>query len=110
MSNILSYSSLTIVSTNIPSKFGGSSKYKVIDGELIATTDIKKEVKPNHRRPKAIEPNYDFLTSKEDENPFITDIQPIGLGKANEAVYKLKKSKIKKKCLHLADLKRAGSF
>lgn len=110
MSNILSYSSLTFVPMNIPSKFGGSSKYRVIDGELIATADIKKEVKTIKQRPTAIEPNCDFLTSKEDESQTITDNQPDEQGKAKEAVYKLKKSKIRKKCFALSRLDKSRKF
>lgn len=110
MSNILSYSSLTIIPVKIESRFGGSSKYSVIDGELIATGDIKKEVKPNNRRPKAVEPNYDFLTNIEDENPTITEGQPTQKQKANETVYKLKKSKIRKKCFALSRLQKSKKF
>jgi len=110
MSNILSYSSLTIVPMKIESKFGGSSKYKVIDGELIATRDIKKEVKPIKQKPTAIEPNYDFLTSDEDENPIITDCQPTEPEKIIEKVYKLRKSKVKKNCFALSRLEKSRKF
>jgi hypothetical protein len=110
MSNILSYSSLTIVPINIASMFGGSSKYKVIDGELISTGDLKKEVRPNTRKPEQMKSDYDLLIHNFNEEETNIEIKPIEPEKVKQTVYKLKKTKIRRKCFALSRLEKSKKF
>lgn len=110
MSNILSYSSLTIVPMKIESRFGGSSKYRVIDDELISTKKIKKDAKPIKQEVKRIESNFDLQRYEDDEYLSNIGYEPIISESENKTVYKLRKSKIKRKCFALSRLEKSKRF
>lgn len=110
MSNILSYSSLTTINYTIESRFGGSSKYKLIDGELIETGGTKKDAKPKYCSTLSIEPDYAFESSISTEEQYTTagrDKQP---DEPKETGYRLNKSKVKKKCFALSRLGKSKKF
>lgn len=110
MSNILSYSSLTTINLTLESRFGGSSKYKLIDGELIEAGGTKQQAKPKYFSTVNVEPNYEFESSVSTDERFKTvepDKQP---NEPKETVYKLNKSKIKKKCFALSRLAKSKKF
>lgn len=110
MSNILSYSSLTIVPMKIESRFGGSSKYRVIDDELISTIKQKKDAKPIKQEVKRIESNFDLQKYEDDEYLSNIGYEPIISESGNKTVYKLRKSKIKRKCFALSRLEKSKKF
>lgn len=110
MSNILSYSSLTTINFKIESRFGGSSKYKLIDGELIETGGTKKEAKPKYCSTVSVEPNYEFESSVSTEERFKTVELDKRQDEPKETVYQLNKSKIKKKCIALSRLAKSKKF
>lgn len=110
MSNILSYSSLTIVPMKLESKFGGSSKYKVIDGELITAIKVKNEIKQIEQSKKEVEPDYNSSIIKDDEYLINADLFAIIPEVKKDKVYRLKKSKIKRNCFALSRLEKSKKF
>lgn len=110
MSNILSYSSLTIVPMKIESRFGGSSKYRVIDDELITTVKVKKDAKPIKQEQNTKILNSDFQVCNDDEYNVNIGFKPIITEIEIKTGYKLRKSKIKRKCFALSRLEKSKKF
>src|SRR5665648_393240 len=110
MSNILSYSSLTIVPIKIESKFGGSSKYRVIDDELITTVRVKKDAKPIKQEHNTDVSNFDSQACTDDEYLVNIGFEPVISESEIKTGYKLRKSKIKRKCFALSRLEKSKKF
>jgi hypothetical protein len=108
MSNILSYTSLILVSMKINSRFSGSSKYRVIDDELVLTQDLKK--KTQIRLPKSVKPNYDFCKPEEVTDDLNKENDAIVSTEQQKPIYRLNKRKIKKKCFALSRLEKSKKF
>lgn len=110
MSNILSYSSLTIVPIEIESRFGGSSKYRIIDDELIKKAKVIKKLKPKDQATKITDTDSDFSKDVDDEYLANIGYEPLIQDRPDKTVYKLRKSKIKRKCFALSRLEKSKKF
>jgi len=112
MTYILSYSSVSFYKKELTSQFGGSSRYTLVDGELIEKpsrrskseiiAELKKEYKNERDEVLAIEDanldyiNHDFVSKlNEDEK---------------RTGYRLNKSKVRKRCFALSRLKKSNKF
>lgn len=107
MSYTLSYSSITRHQAPLNTEFGGSSKYSVVDGKIFPrakqTTEPKSEKKFS---PKTSEVNdYSHVVDKEN----ITCIQ-IENDDTPPIMYKLNKSKVRKRCHALSRLEKSQKF
>lgn len=112
MSFILSYSSISHIKKRLPSQFGGSSRYHLVDGELIEKpscrsnpdkVDVVLPVRHNAREYQADlgEANIENFNSG-----FIPTLNESNQG----SCYRLNKSKVKKRCFAFSRLKKSHKF
>ena len=113
MSYILSYNSISYTEIKILSRFGGSSKYRVIDDELITVEKKKTEPKISTVNNEKLKIDSDLDTNKSDHLEPDTDLvneKDISLTEVEKKTYKLNKSKLKKKCHAFSRLKKSSKF
>jgi hypothetical protein len=102
MTYILSYSSLSKVFKQSDSQFGGSSRYKLIGGELLEKTN--QISKPNiQEQIKTEKPISKDAKCSEVEIVFSP-------GNEVKKIYKLNKSKVRKRCHALSRLEKSKKF
>ena len=106
MSFVLSYTSITNHLKNPKSEFGGSSKYAVIDGELIQK--FKPNTRPQTKIANTYSPDYD-------EREIFTDAEKIyhttlEIEDKPATKFKLNKSKVRKRCFALSRLEKSKKF
>lgn len=91
----------SIVYTRYPAKykFGGSSRYGVLDDEII----IKPRNKVNH---KLLSDKTDFEKKPTNDIDNVSETQ----NEKEKRIYKLNKSKVKKKCYALSRLNKSKAF
>jgi hypothetical protein len=99
MTYILNYSSVVLTRYRIQSKFGGSSKYRVLNNEL--------SKKPS-KRTKPFSPNIGIDSINEIPKDLQADCE-MGSEKGVK-IYKLNKSKVRKKCHALSRLRKSKKF
>ena len=95
MTFILSYSSLANTKNQIKTRFGGSSKYRVNNGELIEI---------NRKKEKEKRENLSSQTQTGNDASNQTDEE------LNKKTYKINKSKVKKNCHALSRLEKSKKF
>ncbi|MCE1198369.1 MAG: hypothetical protein LWW85_05320 [Marinilabiliales bacterium] len=110
MSNILSYSSLTTITMTLKSRFGGSSKFKLVDGELIEVGNNRKQTKPKYYSTVVPKPNFEFETSTLLEGQIEQTANENKEEITTGTLYKLNKSKIKRKCFAFSRLEKSKKF
>ncbi|MBN2747565.1 MAG: hypothetical protein JXR34_12630 [Bacteroidales bacterium] len=96
MAHSINYTGLVFYKAPVKSKFGGSSRYKVIEGELIEAETKAAEQKPKKKH-----------ESNEEKN---SSIKAANQKAETKKSYKLNKSKIKKKCHAFARLGKSRNF
>lgn len=100
MTYILNYNSIFNIRQKIPSRFGGSSKFKVINDELV-------EVRKDTRKLSDLEQvkGENSKKKKQEVKPFKAKQNAI-----RKKVYKLNKSKVKRKCIAFSRLEKSRQF
>lgn len=112
MSFILSYSSISHIKKHLSSQFGGSSRYYIVDGELIEKpssrinpdkVNVVLPLRHNAREYQAelVEANIENFTSD-----FSLKLKETNQGSS----YRLNKSKVKKRCFAFSRLKKSHKF
>ncbi len=107
MTYVIKFSSVLKTKNPIASRFGGSSKYKVIDDELIDTSKIQREAQSSLKKRKTkieFKPAPEFVetlqfSEQEQEQP-----------QEKKKGYTLNKSKVKRKCRALSRLEKSKKF
>lgn len=100
MTYILTRSSITLSFQQNPSRFGGSSRYKVLDDELVDMIEVKK-----HRVTTTGKKKKKSQKKEKTENPETTNQEV-----KQPRVYTLNKSKVKKKCYAISALEKSKKF
>ena len=111
MAYTLSYSSILFSDMRSASRFGGSSKYKVIGDELITKEQTEKaqllkqirlEASKNELKENEAVDNEDHLNENISQEVEETEVE--------KKIYRLNKSKVKKKCHALSRLEKSKKF
>lgn len=112
MSFILSYSSISHIKKRLPSQFGGSSRYYLVDGELIEKPSSRIIPEETTNLIKTNEPEKIEILDYGDAN--IANINSDFVPKLSETIqvstYRLNKSKVKKRCFAFSRLKKSHKF
>lgn len=111
MTYILSYSSISKYKKRLPSQFGGSSRFYLVDGELIEKPSSRynpDKIKVTINRYKN---EREYISEIEEAN--IENINTDFIPKPSELQhkgYRLNKSKVRKRCFAFSRLKKSAKF
>lgn len=113
MSYILSYSSVSHYKKRLPSQFGGSSRYYIVDGELIE----KPSARINPDKVDVVLPkryNARECPTTDLEDALVENVNKDFVPKPSQTIsqkgYKLNKTKVRKRCFAFSRLKKSAKF
>jgi len=104
MSFILSYTSVAYTKKQSGTRFGGSSRFRVVDDELIEVSQTRKTNHVAKRR------SQDKESQKRKTDKHEIKQETGESPKTVKRVYRLNKSKVRKKCYAMCRLKKSKEF
>lgn len=105
MSYILSYSSLTVFNGHSDTKFGGSSKYKIVEGIL-----SEKSVRRKEPEKKVVTPETEISRKGNEANKTKNALSGNTFEVETFKRYTLNKSKVRRRCHALSRLEKSKKF
>lgn len=104
MTYVIKYSSVLLTKNKIESRFGGSSKFKVLDDELIEKKIKQKRKERKELKKKDVNEKESLLCEENEKE------SKIGSDENAKKGYSLNKAKIKRKCHAFSRLEKSKKF